>query len=77
MFAMGCWKGHALSLGFTQLHTEGLEACAHLHMSHALHEALSTQFKLTLTSTCLGLGLIYLGIIEWSRYTPSLRTGNV
>jgi hypothetical protein len=27
--------------------------------------------------TCLGLGLIYLVIIEWSRYTPSLRIGNV
>jgi hypothetical protein len=56
---------------------EGLEACAHLHMSHAWREALTAQFGLTLTSTCLGLGLIYLGIIDWSRYTPSLWTGNV
>jgi hypothetical protein len=35
---------------------------------------LVAQFGLPLTSTCLGLGLIYLGIIEWSRYTPSLWT---
>jgi hypothetical protein len=33
---------------------------------------LVAQFGLTLTSTCLGLGLIYLVIIKWSRYTPSL-----
>jgi hypothetical protein len=46
-------------------------------LRRARHEALSSQFGLTLTSTCLGLGLINLVFMEWSRYTPSLRTGNV
>jgi hypothetical protein len=35
------------------------------------------HFGLPLTFSCLGLGLIHLVIIEWSRYTPSLRTGTV
>ncbi len=38
---------------------------------------LVAQFGLTLTSTCLVLGLIYLVIIRLSQCTPSLRTGNV
>jgi hypothetical protein len=38
---------------------------------------LVAQFGFTLTSSCLALGQIYLVIIEWSRYTPSLQTGNI
>jgi hypothetical protein len=52
--------------------------CSLAHVSGALiMKHLVAQFGLTLTSTCLGLGLIYLVIISWSRCTPSLRTGNV
>jgi hypothetical protein len=40
-------------------------------------QTLVAQFGLALTFSCLGLGLISLVSIEWSRYTPSLRTGNV
>jgi hypothetical protein len=38
---------------------------------------LVAQFGLTVTSTCLGLGLIHLVSIRPSRNTPSLRTGNM
>jgi hypothetical protein len=52
--------------------------CSLAHVSGALGmKHLVAQFGLALTSSCLGSGLIYLVIIEWSRYTPSLRTGNV
>jgi hypothetical protein len=46
------------------------------HVSAALGmKHLVAPFGLALTSSCLGLGLIYLVIIEWSRYKPSLWTG--
>jgi hypothetical protein len=43
------------------------------------YEALSCPVRigLTLTSTCLGLGLMYLVMMRSSRCTPSVWTGNV
>jgi hypothetical protein len=54
--------------------------CPLAHVSGALGmKHFVAQFGLTLTSTCLGLGLIYVDvvIIRSSRCTPSLQTGNV
>jgi hypothetical protein len=52
--------------------------CSLAHVSGALGmKHLVNQFELTLKSTCLGLGLIYLVIIRSSRCTPNLQTGNV
>jgi hypothetical protein len=52
--------------------------CSLAHVSGALGmKNLVAQFGLTLTPTCLGLGLIHEVMIRSSRCTPSLRTGNV
>jgi hypothetical protein len=60
-------------VGFTKLFPSmfTIVACNHGVLS------LVAQFGFTLTSTCLGLELMYLVIIRSSRCTPSLRTGIV
>jgi hypothetical protein len=56
----------------------GLEGCAHQHVSQThLHEAVICSVWVDSHVYMLGLGLVYLFILRWSRCTPSLQAGNL
>jgi hypothetical protein len=64
-----------ISFGGAVLSRGSRGLCSLAHVSGALGmKHVVAQFGLTLTSTFLGLGLIYLVVIRSSRCTPSLRT---
>jgi hypothetical protein len=67
-----------ISFGEAVLSRGSRGLCSLAHVSDTLGmKHLVAQVGLTVTSSCLGLGLIHLVIIRSSRNTYSLRTGNV